>query len=673
MSIAQYRHTEPLSHEAERQQLAAWNNTRQDFPLDVCLPQLIEQRAATTPEATALVAGTQTLSYRELNARANQIARLLRAAGVQANMPTGLYLERSLDMVIGLLAILKAGGAYVPLDPAYPPERLNYMLDDAQVSALVTRRDLLNNISAPKAYTLCVDADAAHIAQQEQDNLVPFAAPRDLAYIIYTSGSTGKPKGVQISHRSLLNLVFWHISAFSVTAGDRATQVTSPAFDATGWELWPYLASGASVYLPDEDTRISAPLLRDFLLKNNISISFVSTAIAEMMMTLTWPTSLALRFLLTGADTLRHYPPASLPFQLINNYGPTEATVVATSGRILPTDNAAESPSIGRPIANTQVYLLDEQLRQVPVGEVGELYIGGLGLAQGYLNRPELTAERFLANPLSDDPEARLYKTGDLARYLPDGQIAFLGRSDSQVKIRGLRIELGEIETTLSRHPAVQQSVVVARENTTQEKHLVAYVVAGQQQRTTDSVLSRGANAIQFLHSGSSTPTPPVSATELQHFLRTSLPDYMVPAIIVFLDAMPLNANGKIDRAGLPVPESLHVTRQAQEIEEPDEEMSEDGENGELTPIEEQVTRIVAELMHLEHVDVDDNFFLLGGHSLLGAQLITRISETFDVQLTLRALFEAATIRQVSAEIEDLIIERIEEMSEDEALQLLEG
>ena len=659
-------------NEHDQQLLAAWNDTKQDFPLDVCLPQLVEQHAEATPEAIALVYGEQSLTYKVLNARANQLAHHLHVLGIQANMPVGLYLERSLDMVVGLLGILKAGGAYVPLDPAYPPERLNYMIEDAQLHALVTRRDLLNSVSAANTQAVCIDTDAAKLAEQSESNPVPVATSHDLAYIIYTSGSTGKPKGVQIAHRSLLNLVFWHNTTFGVTAADRATQVTSPAFDATGWELWPYLAAGASVYLTDEETRVSPSLLRDFIIKNNIAVSFVSTAIAEIMLTLEWPTNTTLRFLLTGADALRQYPPASLPFQFINNYGPTEDTVVATSGRILPTTQVDESPSIGRPIANTQVYILDEELRQVPIGTVGELYIGGVGLAQGYRNRPELTAERFIEHPFSNEPGERLYKTGDLVRYLPDGQIAFLGRSDHQVKIRGFRIELGEIEATLSRHPSVRQAVVIARESATQEKHLVAYVVSEKPRSSTGQILSHGAKQIQFLHAENSTPAPNVSATELQHFLRSTLPDYMVPAIIVFLDEMPLTANGKIDRVALPAPETIRVVREVIEVEEVDEtDEFDEEEDDELSPIEEQVTQIVAELMHLEEVALDDNFFLLGGHSLLGAQLITRVTETFDVQLTLRALFEAATIRQVSAEIERLIIAKIEAMSEDEALELL--
>src|SRR5713101_2268511 len=382
----------PLLTEMEQHQIAAWNATQQDYPRDACVPQLVARQAAATPEAVALAAGDQTCTYRELNRRANQVAQYLQTLGVQPGVLVGLCVERSFDMVVGLLGILKAGGAYVPLDPGYPPDRLAFMLNDTQAPVLVTQQRLISRLPSGVARVVLLDTDTAVLAQQSEAEPVLSATASDLAYVIYTSGSTGRPKGVQITHESLLNLIFWHQRAFSVSAADRATQLAGPAFDATVWELWPYLTIGASVYLPDEDTRVAPARLRDWLVEQQVTITFLPTALAERVMALTWPRETALRYLLTGADTLHHYPSPDLPFTFVNNYGPTENTVVTTSGPVLPTTRPdALLPSIGRPIANTQVYILDEHLRQVPVGEVGELYIGGAGLSRGYLHRPDLT------------------------------------------------------------------------------------------------------------------------------------------------------------------------------------------------------------------------------------------------------------------------------------------
>ncbi len=623
---------EPRTGQQEQQQLAAWNATQQAYPTDACVPHLVARQAAATPEAIALVEGEQTLTYRELNQRANQLAHYLQTLGVGPNVLVALCVERSFDLVVGLLGILKAGGAYVPLDPAYPPERLAFMVADAQASVLLTQQHLVSHLPGQAAQLVCLDTDAALLAQQPTDEPTLSAMAGDLAYVIYTSGSTGRPKGVQITHLSLLNLVFWHQQVFSLTSADRATQLTSPAFDATGWELWPYLTCGASVYLLDEETRLSPDLLRDWLLRQGITITFLPTALAESILAVEWPAMTSLRFLLTGADRLQRYPSASLPFALINNYGPTEATVLVTSGRVLPTEHAEMPPSIGWPIANTQIYILDEQLRQVPIGEPGELHIGGIGLAQGYLNRPELTAEKFIAHPFSDDPTARLYKTGDLARHLPDGQIAFLGRTDHQIKIRGYRIEPSEIMSLLNEHPAIQTSLVVAREDTSGDKRLVAYLVFR--------------------------PGSQVSSADLRSLLGTHLPDYMIPAAFVRLEELPLTPNGKVDRAALPVPDASNTLRD-EAIVAPS------------TPLEARVAGIVASLLGLEEVGIDDNFFMLGGHSLLGTQVIARVADTFGVDLSLRSLFDAPTVRQLSAEIERRILAKLEAMSDDEARSLL--
>lgn len=622
----------PLLSEDEQRQLAAWNATQQEYPLDTCVPQLVEEQAVLRPEAVALVAGDQALNYQAVNQRANQLAHYLRASGVCANVLVGVCMERSPEMVIGLLGILKAGGAYVPLDPAYPPERLAFMLEDAQAPILITQQSLKAKLPARSAHIICLDEDAPLLAQQSQSDLSATTTADDLAYVIYTSGSTGRPKGVQITHKGLLNLLFWHQRAFAVTAADRATQVASPAFDATGWELWPYLCCGASVYLVDEERRTLPAALRDWLVSSGITISFLPTALAESMLALEWPPDTALRLLLTGADTLHQYPRASLPFALINNYGPTEATVVATSGRVSPAAQGDTSPSIGRPIANTQVYILDESLRQVPIGTPGELCIGGDGLARGYLHQPELTAEKFIPHPLSAEPGARLYRTGDLARYLPDGQLAFLGRIDQQIKIRGYRIEPGEIVAALNRHPAIQTSYVLAREDASGERRLVAYLALK--------------------------PGMQVTCSDVQNTVKAYLPDYMVPASFVTLEDLPVTPNGKIDRAALPAPNE-HNTLRDEVFASPS------------TPTEKKIAEIVSALLKAERVGVEDNFFLLGGHSMLGAQLVTRISETFGVELPLRALFEAPTVRQLANKVELRLVEWLEALSEEEARRLL--
>jgi amino acid adenylation domain-containing protein len=628
--------------DAERQQLAVGNTTQQDNPRDVPVPLLVANQAAVAPEAVALVADGQVLTYHELNARANQLAHYLQTLGVGPEVLVGVCLERSIDMVVSLLGIMKAGGAYVPLDPAYPPKRLAFMLEDTQAPVLISCEDLAARLPAQHARVVCLDRDASVLARHNPAEVASDTTATHLAYVIYTSGSTGQPKGVQISHTNVLNLIFWHRRAFSVTPADRATQLAGPAFDATGWELWPYLTAGASVYLADEETRVTPVRLRDWLLDHQITITFLPTALAERIITLEWPRETSLRCLLTGADTLHRYPSPELPFTLVNNYGPTEYTVVTTSGPVLPSVQHDVLPTIGRPIANTQVYFLDAQLHQVPIGETGELYIGGAGLSCGYLHRPDLTAERFIRHPFSDEPDARLYRTGDLARLLPDGQIAFLGRADGQIKIRGYRIEPDEIVSVLNDHAAIQTSVVRAREDPAGEKSLVAYIVLAS--------------------------SAPATVASLQEHLRSQLPDYMIPASFVQLDALPLTPNGKADYAALPTPDATNTLRDDPGVEtEP-----ETGAEAEaLTMIEERVAEIVSTYLHVEPVGLDENFFMLGGHSMLGAQVIARLADTFGVEIPLRTLFDGPTVRELSAEIERLIVGYLETMSDEEAQQLV--
>lgn len=606
-------------------------NQSQSDPRDQSLCELVAAHAVATPNAIAVVAGKESITYRELDRRANQLANYLITLGVGPETIVGLCLERSPQSVIGALAVLKAGGAYLPLDPAYPTERLLFMLNDAQPRVLLTRPDLAEKLSGG-IWKVVTVAGNREIESYSTDAPVKQVNPDNLAYVIYTSGSTGRPKGVEITHASLLNLVSWHRREFGVTRHDRASHLASVGFDAAVWEVWPYLAAGASLHLPDETTRVSPELLRDWLVANEITISFLPTALAERVMTLDWPAETVLRFLLTGADTLHRYPTDNVPFELVNNYGPTECTVVATSGRVQSGEGANSLPTIGRPVTNTQIYILDENLQLVRAGEPGELCVGGAGVARGYLNRPELTREKFIGDPFSLVAGARLYRTGDLARQLDNGEIAYLGRVDEQIKILGHRIEPSEIEASLDRHPAIASSVVVARGAACEEKRLAAYVV-----------MSNGA-------------TP--EAADLRAFLQTELPDYMVPSVFVKLATMPLTANGKVDRVALPEPNAQNTLRDEEFIRP-------------RTPIEQRLATTLCSLLSLSEVSVNDNFFLLGGHSLLGTQLIVKIRSTFGVDLALRTLFDAPTIAELSAEIEQRIIAKVENMSEDEALRLL--
>jgi amino acid adenylation domain-containing protein/non-ribosomal peptide synthase protein (TIGR01720 family) len=468
----------PLLTDAERHQLLVeWNGTRADVPRDRLVPDLFEAQAARAPERLAVACDGGWLTYGELNARANQLAHHLQSLGVGPDVVVGVCVERSLEMVVGALGVLKAGGAYLPLDPDYPKDRLAFMLEDARVPVVLTQAHLVQGLP-DHAGTLRLDADwDAKVARQGTHDPPRSASPRSLAYVVYTSGSTGRPKGVMVEHASLLNLVAWHNASYHVGPEDRATQVASFAFDASVWEMWPPLAAGASLHLPDEDSRSDPGQLRAWLLRHGITVCFVPTPLAEGLVAAQWPAETPLRLLLTGGDRLARAPPLPLPFRFVNHYGPTESTVVASSATVEPGSEGA--PPIGRPIANTRLHVLDAHMNPVPVGVAGELYIGGDGLARGYLHRPDLTRERFVPDTLTGKPDARLYRTGDLARHRADGQLEFLGRLDHQVKIRGYRIELGEVEAALAKSPLVREAVVVAREDSPGQRRLVAYVVAG--------------------------------------------------------------------------------------------------------------------------------------------------------------------------------------------------
>lgn len=589
-----------------------------------CVPQLVAAQAASHPEAIALAFGTEVLTFAELDRRSNQLAHYLKSLGVGRDQPVGLCLDRSPSMVLAALAILKAGGAYVPLDSSFPPERLGFMLRDAQVRVVVTRNSIAKQLPAGHWGIVDLAKDAGAVAACSSHPPESQVTAQNLAYVIYTSGSTGQPKGVEITHGGLANLVSWHCRAFHVTPEDRASHQAALGFDAAVWEIWPYLAAGATVYIPDESLRNDPEALRDWLVTERISITFLPSPLAERMLLLGWPRQTALRVLLTGADTLYRRPDPKLPFTLVNNYGPTECTVVATSGPVAPGETTARPPSIGRPIDNTEVYILDDEMREVPSGTTGQLYIGGPGLARGYHNRPELTSQVFVRNPFSSQPGDRLYRTGDLARYLSNGEIEFLGRVDEQVKIRGFRVEPNEIVRTLDEHSGVAASTVVARENQSGEKWLLAYVVLAREST--------------------------VTAAELREHLRKQLPDYMVPVTFVRMESLPLTVNGKVDRKELPAPNATNTLR--------DEEF--------VSPsslVEQRLATIIASLLRVDRVGANDNFFLLGGHSLLGTQLIAKVNQAFGVELTLLQLFDHPNLADMSAQIEELIFATLEATS----------
>ncbi|MCC3606139.1 MAG: amino acid adenylation domain-containing protein [Microcoleus sp. PH2017_29_MFU_D_A] len=596
----------PLLTEWERQQLVAWNNTATDYPQNACIHQLFEEQVERSPDAIALVFEDQQLTYKELNQRANQLAHYLGKLGVTAEIMVGICVERSLEMVVGLLGILKAGGAYVPLDPAYPPERLALMLEDAQVPVLLTQRRLVESLPKHQARVVCLDTDWEIIERQSEENPECSLTSENLAYVIYTSGSTGKPKGVLVGHRGLCNLAIAQIQIFDVQPNSRVLQFASLSFDVATSDWVIALCSGATLCIAINNALLAGSDLIEVLRDRAITHIELPVAVLGVV---PFEELSTLQTIIVGGETVSvdvvaKWAPGR---RFFNAYGPTESTVCAT---IAECTDSQEPPSIGRPIANTQVYLLDAHLQLMPIGIPGEIYIGGAGLARGYLNRPELTAERFIPNPFSNEPGSRLYKTGDLARYLPDGNIEFLGRIDHQVKIRGFRIELGEIEAVLSQHPDVQESLVISRSDVSGNQRLVAYIISNLGLEHTDFGSWR-------------------------NFLKQKLPDYMVPSSFVFLPNFPLTPNGKVDRKALPEPEAINPELSATYV-------------APQTEIEQNIATVWQQLLHLEKVGVDDNFFDLGGHSLLMAQAHSQLREVVDRDVSIVEMFKYPTIRSLA-------------------------
>ncbi len=575
------------------------------------VPLLVSEQAGRAPAKIALVTHAVQLTYSDLNSRASTLAVTLQQFGAGAEIVIGICLPRSAEFVIAALGIMKAGAAYLPLDPAHPAERLQFIARDAGVLLVITNHELGSQFVDAGIQILEINDVGAEA--RIADPTSPISSDQ-LAYVIYTSGSTGQPKGVEVTHANLSHLVAWHLRAFGLTSADRVTFLSGVGFDAAVWDLWPALAAGATICLPNESIRLSAEALRDWLVSERITLSFVPTALAEQLLDLTWPAETALRFLLTGADTLHRYPPPNLPFALVNNYGPTECTVVSTSGIVAPNDHTT-LPTLGTPIDRVQIHILDEQQREVPDGGTGEIYIGGAGVARAYRNSASLTAERFLT-------QKRLYRTGDLGRRLPNGEIAFLGRLDDQVKIRGHRIELNEINAVLRQHPAVQVSTVIVREDSPNEKRLVAYVVP----RSCDC-----------------------DEDDLRETLRRRLPDYMEPGAFVFLPTLPLTPNGKVNRAALRRPVSPNENYKAPR-----------------TPLEETLARIMSEVLKVERVSVEDDFFHLGAHSLLGAQVVARVREEIGIEIKLLDVFDGPTVAELAEKIEQNLVAQLAAMSDSE-------
>ncbi len=610
----------PLMPEAEQHQLLVeWNDTKTEYPKDRCLHDLFEAQAERTPDAVAVVFEDRQLTYRELNRRANQLAHHLRSLGAGPETPVGICMTCSQEMIVGLLGILKAGGAYVALDPDYPKARLAFIMEDAPLSMLLTEQRLVERIPQSGARLICLDRDWGVVSKQSEENPVTGVRPDNLAYVAYTSGSTGQPKGAMIEHGSVVNYLCWVNESLLGDRVENVPVVTKPAFDASLKQLFAPLLGGRKVWVLSENMALQpAVLLQALGGQSKVGLNCVpslwSAALDAVECGQTAIPVESIASLLIGGEQLtkelirRSF--AALPHVRIwNIYGPTEATANASCAEIL----SDQEPTIGRPIANVRIYILDARLKPVPIGVPGELHIGGAGLARGYLNASDLTAEKFISDPLSAEPGARLYKTGDLARYRPDGNIEFLGRIDDQVKIRGFRIEPGEIESVLSQHPSVRDAVVLAWEQTPGDKRLVAYLVAAQ------------------------TEAPAASA--LRDFLKARLPDYMIPSSFVFLQALPLTPNGKVNRRALPPPDLGRPELQNPFV-------------APRSPIEESLAKIWAQVLGLDRVGAHDNFFDLGGHSLLATQVISRVRETYQVELPVRSFFETPTVAQIAGLIQ---------------------
>jgi amino acid adenylation domain-containing protein len=592
----------PLMSEAERQlTVMTWNASRAEPPRSMLVHDAVAEQAAREPTREAVVFGDRRMTYAELDHRASQLALRLRKLDVGPEVLVPICIERSPELVVAMLAVLKAGGAYVPLDPAYPPGRLADMVADCGAPLVITERAARARLPTGHGAPLLVFVDGNEVTEG-RPRPGPGVASDNIAYVIYTSGSTGRPKGVAVSHAALMNLIAWYQRAYGVGQGDHLAQVCGISFDGAVADIWACLASGSTLHLvPNEETRLVPPRLLEWLGTAGVTVAFLPTPLAEQALVGPFPDRLRLRYMLTGGDKLRRRPPAGLPFVVADNYGPTECAVISTWTVLGPATS-----DIGGPIDGARVYVLDADDGPAPIGVPGELCIGGAGLARGYVGRPGLTAERFVPDPFSQTPGQRLYRTGDRVRWNSEGAIEYLHRLDSQIKVRGFRVEPGEIEIALATHPAVREAVVIPHEDMVNDVALIAYVVAD---------------------------SDPPSADELRAFLKTRLPDQMIPRAFVNIPAVPLTASGKLDRRALTPPEPTRP-----ELAAPYEVPR--------TPMEKQVADIWAAVLGVDRVGVHDDFFDLGGHSLLATQVVARVSADLGVDVAVRSVFEAPTIDQ---------------------------
>jgi amino acid adenylation domain-containing protein/thioester reductase-like protein len=628
-------HLEILNENERQQLLTVFNNTQANFPQDKCFQQLFAEQVLRTPESIAVVFEDQKLTYEQLNSRSNQLAHYLQKLGVKPEVLVGIYMERSsktlpkasLDMIVSLLAILKAGGAYLPLDPALPAAALAYRLQDAGVSVLLTQRSLISKIPTDTTHIICLDTDWEVINSENPEDCLSKVQANNLVYAIYTSGSTGQPKAVAIAHRQLVNYIYAIIDRLDFAKGASFATVSTFAADLGNTVIFPALCTGGCLHIISQETAADPQALADYFQRHPIDyLKIVPSHLAALLAASPTSSILPRKSLILGGEAsswqlINQLQELAGECQIFNHYGPTETTVgVLTYPITQQTQQLSSTVPLGQPLANTQVYVLDEQLQLVPIGVPGELYIGGAGLARGYLNQPELTATRFIQNPFVSDSQARLYKTGDQVRYLIDGNLEFLGRVDRQVKIRGFRIELEEIETTLKQHSGVQEVVVTATEETLGNKRLVAYIVINPQLRLNN-------------HNYQAT------ASVLRSFCLDKLPEYAIPSTLVLLKALPLTANGKIDYQALPTPEQNRPELEQVYV-------------APRTNLERQLAEIWSEILGLEQVGIYDNFFELGGHSLLITQLLAKFRKALRVELPLKVLFDAPTIAELAAQID---------------------
>ena len=614
-----------LNNQEQQELLARWHSNQSSYPENVCIHQLFEAQVRERPTAIAVKYSNQQFTYQALNQGSNQLARYLQRLGINSEIPVGICLERSVEAIAAMLAVLKAGGAYVPLDPSYPSERLHFMVEDAKIKVVLTKGDWADLFPTDSTRIVCLDRQWDAIAIESDENLSTPCTPDQLAYLIYTSGSTGTPKGVMVPHRAVNRLVC-NTNYVEIEQSDRIAQVANLAFDAATFEVWGALLNGAQLIGIERDTTLQAADFVTELQQQQISILFLTTALFNQTVSQIPHAFQSLKYLLFGGemvniDRVITVVQQGKPQHLIHVYGPTENTTFSTWYEVKDIPENATTIPIGQAIANTQVYLLDANLNPVPANVSGEIYLGGDGLAKGYLNRPELTAERFInaqlkisSNSKLKTQNSKLYKTGDRALYRPDGNLEFLGRTDNQIKIRGFRVELGEIETAIAQHTMVQTAAVIVREIDSNSQ-LIAYVVPET----------------------SAIPTQ----RDLRSFLKTKLPAYMLPAAFVVLDTLPLTANGKVDQKALPPPH-LTVARETSPTVAP------------TNSLEASLVEIWTQLLGAKQVGINDNFFEMGGHSLLATQLVSRIRDRFKVELPLRSVFETPTIAELAQKIESL-------------------